>query len=67
MFHKTNDSNDTSGPIESRYYSTTDGGVYYLYLFAINPLLLSRQRNANAPLDILKILFCEATWISLGD
>ncbi|OCK73645.1 hypothetical protein K432DRAFT_430486 [Lepidopterella palustris CBS 459.81] len=33
MFHKTNNSDDTSGPSESRYYSAADGGVYYLYFY----------------------------------
>jgi hypothetical protein len=28
---ETDDLNDVSGPIETRYYSAADGGVYYTY------------------------------------
>jgi hypothetical protein len=30
-FTTTDDPNDDSGPIETRYYSAEDGGVYYTY------------------------------------
>jgi hypothetical protein len=32
-FFRTNDTNDTSGPNATRYYSEKDGGVYYTYLY----------------------------------
>lgn len=33
LFSKTNNTNDTSGPLQTRYYSEGDGGVYYTYLY----------------------------------
>jgi hypothetical protein len=32
-FYRTNNSNDASGPNITRYYSDTDGGVYYTYQY----------------------------------
>ncbi|OCL07402.1 hypothetical protein AOQ84DRAFT_389548 [Glonium stellatum] len=33
LFSQTNNTNDTSGPAQTRYYSQEDGGVYYTYLY----------------------------------
>ncbi|OCK74569.1 hypothetical protein K432DRAFT_447221 [Lepidopterella palustris CBS 459.81] len=32
-FTKTNNTNDTSGPAQTKYYSSQDGGVYYTYFY----------------------------------
>ncbi|OCL00563.1 uncharacterized protein K441DRAFT_104822 [Cenococcum geophilum 1.58] len=33
LFSKTDNTSDTSGPSQTRYYSDGDGGVYYTYLY----------------------------------
>ena len=33
LFSNTNNTNDTSGPSQTRYFSEGDGGVYYTYLY----------------------------------
>lgn len=38
-FYRTNNTNDTSGPAETRYYSNEDSGVYYTYAYQESGIL----------------------------
>ncbi|OAF99026.1 uncharacterized protein CC84DRAFT_414624 [Paraphaeosphaeria sporulosa] len=56
-FHATNDTSDASGPNQTRYYSPTDGGVYYTYAYHESGILKGFL-EAPTGLDHLN----ESTW-----